>query len=196
METNYNFQEIWNSKKTEVPNIDEIKSKADQYRKKELLITIRRLLSLTVTAIVMIIIWNTIDFKMFTTRLGIILLLVALGLYIGLFSQNFNVIRKINPSINIQEYLASLKKLQQQQVYMQTKGIGIYYLIISIGFVFYFYEFASKMSWFGAVLTYGLTFIWFAVSWFFIRPRQIKKQKEKISVVISSLEKLEKSFEE
>ena len=193
---NINFQDIWNKKSADIPNIQEIKSAADQYKKKQLRFTIWHIFSLSFTAVMIIFIWNMIDFKMFTTSLGIILILIALAMYIYLSSQNINVIRKINPSITNQEYLASLKKLQHQQIYMQTKGISIYYVLLTTGFAFYFYEFAMRMSTLGAILAYGLTFIWLAIAWFFLRPRQIKKQNEKISKVIDSLELIEKDLDE
>jgi len=193
---NINFQDIWNKKNAEIPNIQEIKLTADKYKNKQLTNIICHILSLSVTAVMIIFIWNVIDFKMFTTTLGIILILIALALYIYLFSQNVNVIRTINPSITNQEYLATLKKLQKQQLYMQTKGISIYYVLLTIGFAFYFYEFALRMSTLGASLAYGLTFLWLAVAWFFLRPRQIKKQNEKISKVIDSLELIEKDLDE
>ena len=193
---NINFQDIWNKKSADIPNIQEIKSGADKYKKKQLRFWICHILSLSVTAVMIIFIWNMIDFKMFTTTLGIILILIALAMYIYLSSQNINVIRKINPSITNQEYLASLKKLQHQQIYMQTTGISIYYVLLTTGFAFYFYEFAMRMSTLGAILAYGLTFIWLAIAWFFLRPRQIKKQNAKISKVIDSLELIEKDLDE
>jgi len=193
---NINFQDIWNKKSAEIPNIKEIKSAADQYKKKQLRFTIWHTFSLSFTAVMIIFIWNVIDFKMFTTSLGIVLILIALAMYIYLVSENINVIRKINPSISNQEYLASLKKLQHQQLYMQTKGISIYYVLLTAGFAFYFYEFALRMSTLGASLAYGLTFLWLAIAWFFLRPRQIKKQNEKISKVIDSLELIEKDLDE
>lgn len=193
---NINFQDIWNKKNADIPNIQEIKSSADKYKKKQLNNTVCHILSLSATAVMIIFIWNIIDFKMFTTSLGIILILIALAMYIYLVSENINVIRKINPSISNQEYLASLKKLQHQQLYMQAKGISIYYVLLTAGFAFYFYEFALRMSTLGGILAYGLTFIWLAVAWFFLRPRQIKKQNEKISKVIDSLEIIEKDLGE
>lgn len=193
---NINFQDIWNKKSAEIPNIQEIKSTADKYKKKQLRYTIWHIFSLSITAVMIIFIWFVIDFKMFTTTLGIILILVALALYIYLFSQNVNVIRTINPSISNQEYLASLKKLQKQQLYMQSKGISIYYVLLTAGFAFYFYEFALRMSMLGAILAYGLTFVWLAIAWFFLRPRQIKKQNEKITKVIDSLELIEKNLDD
>ena len=191
---NINFRDIWNKKNAEIPNIQEIKSTADKYKKKQLQSTTWHIFSLSFTTVMIIFIWNLIDFKMFTTTLGIILILIALVLYIYLFSQDINVIRKINPSISNQEYLSSLKKLQRQKLYMQTKGISIYYILLTTGFAFYLYEFALLMPRIGWILAYGLTFLWLAIVWFFLRPRQIKKQNEKISTVIDSLELLEKDL--
>ena len=193
---NINFQDIWNNKNAEIPNIQEIKSAAEKYRKKQLISTILLMLWLIATAFGIIFIWNVINFKMVTTSLGIILILIALALYLYLFSQNVNVIRKINPSISNQDYLSSLKKLQRQRLYMQTKGISIYYILLSLGFAFYFYEFALYMSTIAAFLAYGLTFLWLAIVWFFLRPRQIRKQNQKMSKIIDSLEAIEKDLGE
>jgi len=193
---NINFQDIWNKKSAEIPNITEIKSKAEKYRTKKLFSIIFQMGCLILSSAFIIYLWNIIDFKLFTTRLGFIFVLAAIGMYIYLYSQNINIIRKINPAISNQEYLTALKKLQKQQLYMQTKGISIYFILLSLGFAVYFYEFVLRMSLLGGILSYGLTFFWMAINWFFIRPRQIKKQNAKISAVIDSLEMIEKSFDE
>ncbi|AZB28331.1 hypothetical protein [Chryseobacterium balustinum] len=195
METdNINFRDIWNKKNADIPNIKVVKSAAEEYRKKQFNGTVLMIIFFMATAFGMIFIWNVIHFKMFTTSLGIILILIALALYMYLSSQNINVIRKINPSISNQQYLYSLKKLQRQRLYMQTKGISIYYILLSAGFAFYFYEFALFMSTMAAILAYGLTFLWLAIVWFFLRPRQIRKQNQKISKIIDSLETIEKDL--
>lgn len=191
---NINFQDIWNKKNADIPNIQQIRSITENYRKKQFFYTLCQISCLAATGLGIIFIWNVIDFQMFTTRLGIILILLALVLYIYLYSQNINVIRKIDPATSNQEYLSALKKLQKQRIYMQTKGISIYYILLTAGFVFYFYEFAIRMSTMGAFLAYGVTFFWLAITWFFIRPKQVRKQNEKISKVIDSLELIEKDL--
>jgi len=193
---NINFRDIWNNKNADIPNIQQIKTTAEKYRKKQLSGTVLMMICFLATAFGMIFIWNVINFKMFTTSLGIILILIALALFIYLSYQNVNVIRTINPSISNQEYLSSLKKLQRQQLYMQTKGISIYYILLCAGFAFYFYEFVLFMSTTVAFLAYGSTFLWLAIVWFFLRPRQIRKQNQKISKIIDSLETIEKDLGE
>lgn len=196
METNYNFQEIWNKKNTDIPDIQEIKTKAEKYRKKQILKDIGLIALLLSTVAVIIAIWVFIKIYFFTTQFGIMLVLIGIVMYIFLVYQNINILKKIHTSTNNLEYLIAIRKAEQQQIYMQTKGLSIYYILLSFGFLFYFYEFALKMSWLGCILTYGLTFLWGLVTWFVLRPKQIRKQKEKISSVINSLENLEKSFED
>lgn len=196
METNYNFQDIWNNKKTEVPNVQEIKSKAEKYRKKQIINDIRLIACLSLTFIFITGIWIFLDVQLFSTRFGIMLILLSIAIYVYLFWQKMNILRQINPSTSNQDYLKAVKLLEKKQLFMQNRGLGLYFLLLSVGFAFYFYEFALRMSLLGGILTYGLTFVWFLINWFFIRPRQIRKQKEKISVVIDSLESVEKGFEE
>ncbi|MBZ4043437.1 hypothetical protein [Flavobacterium hibisci] len=50
------------------------------------------------------------------------------------------------------------------------------------------YEYASRMTILGAGLTYGITFLWILFNWFFIRPKQIKKQQDKINSLIQRFE--------
>jgi hypothetical protein len=129
-------------------------------------------------------IWNVIDFRMFTTRLGIILILNAIGMYAYLFTQNINVIKKINPSMSNQEYLSAIKKLEKQQVYMQTRGISIYYILLGLGLAFYFYEFALRMSMLGVILSYGLTFFgWRSLGFSFVRNKS-KGRKKKLRLLL------------
>lgn len=194
METNYNFQDIWNNKKTEVPNVQEIKSKAEKYRKKQIINDIRLIACLSLTFIFITGIWIFLDVQLFSTRFGIMLILLSIVIYVYLFWQKMNILRQINPSTSNQDYLKAVKLLEKKQLFMQNRGLGLYFLLLSVGFAFYFYEFALRMSLLGGILTYGLTFVWFLINWFFIRPRQIRKQKEKISVVIDSLETIEKGF--
>lgn len=196
MPTNYNFQEIWSRKNTEVPNVEEIKAKAEKYRKKQILKDFGLIALLSVSALTVGVIWIFADFSYLTTKFGLILLLIGVSSYSYLVGQNVNILKKVSTAATNQEYLTAMKQTEKQQIYMQTTGLSFYYLILSAGFAFYFYEFALRMSWLGIVTVYGVTFLWCMISWFIIRPRQIRKQKEKISAVITALERLENNFKE
>lgn len=118
---NINFTDIWNKKTIEIPNIHEIKSKADIYRKKQLKATICHMSVLLATDFGIIFIWNVIDFKMISTVVGFVLILIALGMYIFLSYQKISMIRKINPSISNQQYLSSLKITSSADLYADER---------------------------------------------------------------------------
>lgn len=196
MATHYNFREIWSNKDADIPNVKEIKAKAERYRRKQMVKDKGVIIMMFLSACTVIGGWIFARFSFFTTKLGMILLLIGVFSFIYLTYQKVNILKKVEMATTNQEYLALMKKAEQQQIYIQTIGLSFYYVILSSGFAFYFYEFALKMSWSGVLLVYGLTFVWAIVSWFIVRPWQIRKQRKKIAAVIESLEKLQKSFDE
>jgi len=196
MPTQYNFREIWNKKNTDIPSIEEVKTKAENYRKRQILKDVGMMVMMFLSAITVIIVWISARFSFFTTKLGIMLLLTGVFSFIYLIYQKVNILKKVKTTTTNQEYLLTMKKAEQQQIYIQTRGLGFYYILLSLGFAFYFYEFALKMSSAGILLSYGLTFSWGLFNWFIVRPRRIRKQREKMSAVMQSLERLEKSFED
>jgi len=43
-----------------------------------------------------------------------------------------------------------------------------------------------------AIVAYGITTLWMAFNWFYIRPRQIRKSESKIDGVINGLQNIMK----
>lgn len=196
METNYNFEEIWKQKKTDLPDITEIRSKANGYKNKQKLYTICHMLSLFATFGMIVWVWQSFPDLHLLTKSGMVFALSALIIYIFQNFQKIKIINKINPALNNQKYLKQLKILQQKDLYMQTKGIGIYFILLSLGMAFYLFEFAQRMTIFWGIFTYSITFLWILFVWFYIRPKKIRKQQKKISEVIQSLEKIENDFKD
>jgi preprotein translocase subunit YajC len=50
------------------------------------------------------------------------------------------------------------------------------------------YEYAGRMTLLWGIFTYAMTLFWMAINWFFIRPKQIKKQQNKINNLIEKFE--------
>jgi len=194
METRYNFEEIWKQRETHLPDRKTIQEKAQFYSKKQLWSSILLILSLLASFGTIVWVWLRFPDLHFMTKSGMLFAVSALILYIFLNFQKIKIINKINPALSNQEYLKQMKILQQKDLYMQTKGISQYYLLLSLGMAFYLFEFAERMSLFWGIFTYTITFSWILFGWFYIRPRKIRNQQKKISQVILSLEKIENEF--
>ena len=53
------------------------------------------------------------------------------------------------------------------------------------------YEYTLLMSTVWAVFAYGLTGLWILLNWFFIRPKQMKKQQQKINDIIDKFKNIQ-----
>jgi hypothetical protein len=58
------------------------------------------------------------------------------------------------------------------------------------------YEYAIRMTVFYALVTYGVTLLWIGFNWFYIRPKQIKKQQVKINELIAKFEDVNEQLKE
>ena len=86
METNYNFEEIWKQKKTDIPGIKEIRSKANAYKKKQMMASVCHIFSLIMTFGMVVWIWYNFPELHLLTKFGMLFMLTALAIFIF---QNF-----------------------------------------------------------------------------------------------------------
>ena len=52
-------------------------------------------------------------------------------------------------------------------------------------------EYFSRMSTLLAVVVCGVTALWFLFNWFYLRPKQIKKQEAKLNEIIAKFEDIQ-----
>ncbi|MBQ0152154.1 MAG: hypothetical protein KBS61_04605 [Chryseobacterium sp.] len=190
----FDFKNLWNQTPIEVPNIKEIQLKMSNYQRKQVTSTLCQIVGLGIIALGIAIVWYFLDYEKATTKWGLILLLLALVFFVFLNFKNFVTLKKINTATSNKNYLSEIKKLQKQRIYMQNNGIKLYYVLLTIGFSLYFYEFALKLSNIGAILAYGLTFFWMGITWFLIIPKQTKRQNQKMNEIILTVESIEKEM--
>jgi cbb3-type cytochrome oxidase subunit 3 len=191
--TNINFKELWQNQKTD-SNIEAIIQKSKVENKKIRNKIIIQSLILVATAIYIIGIIYYFQPEMTTTKIGAILSVLAIVIQL---IANKNLIKKTNNFENSNaEFLNSLLIFKKQQEISHTKILSIYYVLLSLGILLYMIEYAIRMELIWAIVTYALTIIWFAIGWFYFRPRQIKKQNQKINSIIENLENIKNQFPE
>ena len=191
--TNINFKELWQNQKID-SNIVAIiqKSKVENNKIRNKLI-IQNLI-LIATAIYIIGIIYYFQPKMITTKIGAILTILAIVIQL---IANKNLIKKtINFENSNTEFLDNLLIFNKQQKISHTNILSIYYVLLSLGIFLYMIEYAIRMELIWGIVTYVLTIIWFAIGWFYYRPRKIKKQKQKINTIIQNLENIKNQFSE
>jgi hypothetical protein len=92
------------------------------------------------------------------------------------------------------DYLEQLIRIKRKQEFLNKVMINIYFTMLSIGLFLYFQQFTPRMSVWGDILTYGLSFGWIALAWFYLRPRGIKKKQKPLNDMIEKLQAVNKQL--
>lgn len=192
---NIDFKDLWKKQAVSQPNMEDLLERVSQFKKASLRSLWKTNIMLLATSAFIIFIWIYYQPQFLSTKIGIIL--VVLGMFIYLFASNklFANYKDIDATQDNHEYLQKLVSIQKKQQFLQTNMMSLYFLMLTSGICLYMYEYASRMSVTAASLTYGITLLWILFNWFYIRPKQIKKQQSKINSLIEKFEEVNNQLE-
>ncbi|WP_341227622.1 hypothetical protein [uncultured Arcticibacterium sp.] len=196
MDTNIDFKKIWSEQKVETPKVEALYAKANKLKSRSFLelIVINITLLLTITFIGFI--WYYYQPELVTTKIGIIMIMVATVTFLLPFNKQLSLLKKNKTEPNNKEYLQQLTKLKEVQVFQQTTMLNVFFILLSLGIGLYLFEFVSNMPMTWGIITCALTIAWFAINWFYLRPKTIKKQNTKLNKLLAEFEKLNNQMNE
>ncbi len=184
MSDNINLKEIWNRQEVAIPNIQNLYDNVNQLKKLNLL----KLIGITITGITTIIfisfIWYFYQPKLITTKIGILLSIISIVIYVIAHNSMLSFLFKKNRAINNKDYLQLLIKLKEKQLFLQTRTLNTFFILFSLGISLYLFEFTLKMSILLGAVIYTTTLVWIAINWFYFKPLIIKKQNTKIDQLL------------
>ncbi|QDW19113.1 hypothetical protein [Flavobacterium sp. KBS0721] len=192
---NIDFKDLWKKQAVNQPNIEDILARLKQFKKSSLRSLWRTNILLTATSAFIIFVWYHYQPEFISTKIGIILAILAMVMYVGVYNRLLGTYKNIDSTQTNQEYLQQLISIRKKQQYMQSKILSWYFILLLVGICLYMYEYASRMTVFYALITYGITLLWIALNWFYIRPKQIKKQETKINHLIEKFEEINHQLE-
>ncbi|WP_179353792.1 hypothetical protein [Winogradskyella vidalii] len=190
METNIDLKKIWNQQKIETPKVEILYAKANKLKSRSFLqlIIVNITLLLTITFIGFI--WYYYQPELVTTKIGIILTILAVIIFLLPYNKQFSLLSKTKTEPNSKEYLQQLIKLKEKQTFQQTTMLSTYFIILSLGIGLYLFEYVSKMTITWGIITYVITILWIAINWFYLRPKIITKQNAKLNKLLVEFERL------
>ena len=190
METNIDLKKIWNTQKIETPNVEILYNKANKLKSRSFLKLVVVNIALLLTIIFFGFIWYYYQPELVTTKIGIILIILAILIFLLPFNKQSSLLTKNKTEPNSKEYLQQLIKLKEMQVSQQTKILSVYFILLALGIWLYMFEYVSKMTITWGIITYAITTFWFAINWFYLRPKAITKQNAKLNKLLVEFEKL------
>jgi len=185
-----NFKDLWKKQTINQPDIQDLLTRVSKFKKAALRSLWISNILLGLTSAFIIFIWIYYQPQFISTKIGIVLVILAMVIYLFVYNKLLSSYKNIDATQTNQEYLQKLIAIKKKQQFLQTKMMSFYFVMLTVGICLYMYEYASRMSVLGAGLTYGITLLWMLFNWFFIRPKQIKKQQDKINSLIEKFEEV------
>lgn len=190
MENDIDIRELWN--RQEVPAADQsaILGKIKSFRKKRIRRTIILNVVLVLTILFIIFIWVYFKPQLMSTKIGIILSVLPMGMVLVFNNGLTSLYRKIDEKQSNMDYLNALLKVRSREHIMQTQLMNLYFILLSAGIGLYMYEYTLKRSLLFGVAAYSVVLLWIGFNWFFLRPRMIEKNKRKMEDLIKQIKRL------
>jgi Flp pilus assembly protein TadB len=195
MSTEMDFKSLWNKQSTsDMPDTKELFSRADGIKKK----TRNKLIGLNLVLLanvgIMVYMGFNIDHEQVTTKIGLILIVVAILSYLVVSNQIVPILFKTDFETSIQEYLDQLIRIKRKQDFLNKVMINIYFILLSAGLFLYMLQFVAKMSMMWGIVYFVLSFGWIAFAWFYLRPRGMKKKAKALNDMIEKLEEVNRQL--
>ncbi|SFD39921.1 hypothetical protein [Flavobacterium phragmitis] len=194
-DNNIDFKDLWKKQTVRQPDMKDLLERVGKFKKAALKSLWFANILLFATSVFIIFIWIYYQPQFISTKIGIVVTLLAMVIYLVIYNRLLKNYNHIDAKQSNHDYLQKLIEIKKKQQFMQTKMMSFYFIALTVGICLYMYEYASRMTLFGASLTYGITLLWILFNWFYIRPKQIKKQQSKLNSLIEKFEEVNNQLE-
>lgn len=190
MNDNIDFKALWGQQAATPPPVQDLIQLAQRFKKRKWFQLVGLNLLLIGTCFFIVGIWIYFQPQLISTKIGVSLSILSMALFMGFQNALLLLLKKENANLDNQAYLNLLLDIKSQQAFLQTKVLNAYFLLLFSGIALYLFEYVSRMSFPLGMSCYGLTFLWIAFNWFYLRPRIIKNRNLELNQLIEQFEQL------
>lgn len=140
--------------------------------------------------------WFAFDFKSWTTDAGISIIIFSVAIYTLILYRNHRLLSKSDFTADPNKFIADLRAYQLDRFSMYSNLYWFYVVALSLGMSLYFVEILSHLDLWIQVLTVGISFGWLIFCSTLVRKAVIKKDKERIALLIEKFERISDQFKE
>ncbi|WP_029286004.1 hypothetical protein [Pedobacter sp. R20-19] len=185
------IQELWQKHEVEVKfSADEMLQQAKKEVNGLKLKSALNILGMAASFIAIVALWIFFHFNSWTTHVGISITIITIGVYTIILYRDYRLIARTDFTAHPNEYLNNLKTYQINRYKLYNTLYWFYTVALSMGIIFYFIEILSLFSLLQKVIAIGLTFLWILFCSTILRKAVIKREKERIALLIEKFERI------
>ncbi|WP_316767491.1 hypothetical protein [Pedobacter frigiditerrae] len=148
------------------------------------------------SAVAMVMLWLFYDVQTWTTHAGISIIIIAIAVYTIILYNNYRIISNSDITVNPTEFISSLRLYQIKRLALYNKLYWFYAIALSLGTIFYFVEILDHMSLWAQAAALTVSFGWMIFCSTLVRKAVIKRDKERIALLIEKFERISGQFHE
>jgi len=133
-------------------------------------------------------------FESWTTYVGIAIFLIAILSSTIVLYRDHRLISKKDFTVHPNEYLKNLKTYQVNRYRIYNSLFWVYTFALSLGILFYFIEIFSYLTLIQRAFFIGFTILWMIFCSTILRKAVIKREKERIALLIEKFERISSQF--
>lgn len=189
------IQELWQKHEVEVKvSADEMLQQAKKEVNGLKLKSALNIIGMLGSFLAIAAIWIFYHFESWTTHVGISITLIAIGVYTLILYRDHRLIAKSDYTVHPNEYLNNLKTYQLNRYKLYNSLYWFYVIALSSGIIFYFVEILAYFNTVQKVIAIGLTALWMIFCSTILRKAVIKREKERIALLIEKFERISGQF--
>jgi len=191
------IQSLWDTHKVEVKissdeMLAQVKKDVNSIKTKSLL----NISGMVLSFIAIASIWLFYDVQSWTTHAGLTIIISSVAVYTFILYQSHKLIAKNDFTLHPKEFLANLKQYQLNRFSLYNKLYWIYAIALSVGVGLYFFEILGRFEFWMQALIIALTFGWMLFCSALVRKVALKRERERIALLIEKFERLSVQFKE
>lgn len=194
MDNNIDFKDLWKQQAVSPPNIEDLFSKLKHFKKVSLRKLIITNVLLIATSVFILFIWYWYQPEFISTKIGIVLIILTMGIYLLVYNRLAGFYKTIDGTLSNSEYLQKLILIKAKQQFLQSTMLSLYFILLGLGLSLYMYEYASRMTMFWGIFSYAVALGWIGFTWFYLRPKEIKKEQNRVNSLIAKFEEVNKQL--
>lgn len=196
MENNIDLKALWTRQPVPGADKEALLVKLSKLRAEKRRSLIWANVCLIPTALFVVWVWVYYQPEYTSTKVGIVLVVTAIAMFLIVSNKLIPLYKALNTAQLNSTYLDDLLQIRQREQFIQTTITNLYFLMLSAGLMLYLYEYASRMGFTGMLISYAITAGWIAFNWFYFRPKQINKNRQKIDGIIRHLQEIKNQLAE
>lgn len=148
-----------------------------------------------ISSLAMASLWLFYDVKSWTTHAGISIIIIAIAVYTVILYNNYKIISKSDFTVNPNEFISSLKLYQLNRFALYNRLYWFYAIALSLGMVLYFVEILAHQNFWIQIIALIVSFGWMIFCSTLVRKAVIKKDKERIALLIEKFKRISQQFQ-